>query len=551
MKNRLPYYTLSTIMAVFCTCANLGGIGHEGEARISGRVTLSNGTPASQTLVMLFSADYDPAKDSAGILMDTTDFSGSYSFSSINSGCYSIQAIHLLNRTRAIMSGINVSEDTVIVTDFTLHGPGTIKVSLPDNANPATGYIYIPGSSCFVFLNNLSDFVLVDSVPAGTLPSIAYSSTNSNSTITIRYGIRVLSGDTVTVWNPSWKYARELLLNTTPAGAGVTGTVAGFPVSVKLTSVNFSFSQAKADGSDIRFTGADNTFLPYEIEQWDSANGAAALWVKVDTILGNNDSQFIVMYWGNSGIRDSSNSAAVFDTATSFIGVWHMAGIGNTTAYDATGNHYDGTPYNMTTASAVPGAIGSARHFNGTSQYIAMLNTASGKLNLPENGTYSLSAWIYADTLDSLWHAIAGKGHEQYYMQLKNFGNGRATWEFVEFQDQKGWYYTEDSTPPAPGGKTWLNLTGVRSGNSQRLYINGQLVKNGPSLMAGADPRTTSDNFMIGRFQRTVTIPYPQWLSYFKGRIDEVRISRTALSPDWIKLCYMNQRTDDKLLIFF
>ena len=41
------------------------------------------------------------------------------------------------------------------------------------------------------------------------------------------------------------------------------------------------------------------------------------------------------------------------------------------------------------------------------------------------------------------------------------------------------------------------------------------------------------------------------WSPYFfKGMVDEVRISNIALSADWIKLCYMNQRIDDKLVIF-
>jgi hypothetical protein len=48
------------------------------------------------------------------------------------------------------------------------------------------------------------------------------------------------------------------------------------------------FSQAQFGGSDIRFTKADNTFLPYEIERWDSAHSQAEIWVKVDTVFGND-----------------------------------------------------------------------------------------------------------------------------------------------------------------------------------------------------------------------------------------------------------------------
>jgi len=204
----------------------------------------------------------------------------------------------------------------------------------------------------------------------------------------------------------------------------------------------------------------------------------------------------------------------------------------------------------MNAASAVEGAIGLARAFDGSSTYITMPNTAGSKLNFPENGVYSMSLWVYADTIDTLWHAIAGKSHEQYYMQFKCFGHNRATWEFVEFHNQHGWYYTEDSTPPLPGAKQWLYLVGVRSGKSQRLYVNGKLAVDSVAFMPGAAyARNTGDDFFIGRYAESVAIPYYQGWSYFKGKIDEVRLSRGEPTEDWIRLCFMNQKADDALVV--
>jgi hypothetical protein len=37
---------------------------------------------------------------------------------------------------------------------------------------------------------------------------------------------------------------------------------------------------------------------------------------------------------------------------------------------------------------------------------------------------------------------------------------------------------------------------------------------------------------------------------FFKGMIDEIRISNVAYGPDWIKLCYMNQKAQDALVVF-
>jgi hypothetical protein len=483
-------------------------------------------------------------------LTDTTDSLGRYNFRNVDTGIYSIQAVGLAESTRALMNRVHVAGDTVIVPTDTLRTPGFLKVVLPDTANTTTGYLYIPGTTVFIFLRNSNGSVVLDSVPAGAIPAVSYSSTSSTASSVIRHDVPVASGDTTIVWNPSWKYARRLSLNTSATGAAVSGSVYRFPLLVRLSRDNFDFNRSHASGADIRFTKPDNTFLPYEIEQWDSAQGTAAIWVKADTVLGSSDSQYMMMYWGNTGAADGSNGTAVFDTSNGFQGVWHMGGSGNSTAYDATSNRYNGTPYNMTASSSVAGAIGNARAFNGSSQYITMSNTASSKLNFPEDGSYTMSVWVYADALDTLWRAIAGKGHEQYYMQLKGLGNNRATWEFVEFQNQGGWEYTEDSVPPAPGNGTWLNLVGVRSGTSQRLYINGNLVVTAPSLMAGAYTRVTSDNFTLGRYPRSVTIPYYQGWSYFNGKIDEVRVSNGAPSADWIKLCYMNQKSGDALVKF-
>ena len=47
------------------------------------------------------------------------------------------------------------------------------------------------------------------------------------------------------------------------------------------------------------------------------------------------------MYWGNPGATPISNSAAVFDTANGFAGVWHLGENGDS-IYDATGNAFNG-----------------------------------------------------------------------------------------------------------------------------------------------------------------------------------------------------------------
>jgi hypothetical protein len=523
---------------------------------VIGKVANADGTPAGSAIVTLYYADYDPVCDTplARSSTDTTDANGAYCVAAPDSlAHYSIVATNPGSGTRALVVTVAITGDTTRAHDAVLSAPGAISVAAPDTADLMNGYLYIPGTGIAGFVSG-GGCILLDRVPAGTIPSVNYASRAAPGVSTVlTAGIDVISADTVVIPYPQWRYSRKLYFNTTASGAGVYDDVADFPTLIRLTSGTFSFSQAQADGADLRFSSPNGQHLAYEIELWDAAANVAALWVRVPVVPGNCDSRYIVMHWGTSAgsaAGSLSNSTVVFDTAAGFQGVWHLGGPGNGTAYDATSNGYHGTPYTMTAASAVAGAIGSARDFNGTASYIAMPNSASGKLDLPQNGSYSISLWVYADTIDTMWHAIAGKGHEQYYLKLKCFGNGRATWEFVEFQDQNGWEYTEDSIPPAPGQKQWVHLTGVRSGSQQFLYVNGAPANNSIPLMTGNYPRNSGDNFAIGRHARQVTIPYVEGWCYFNGKIDEVRVMNIAPRPEWIRLCYMNQKAVDALVEF-
>jgi hypothetical protein len=544
--------TLLMFLMVRCTTPVAGG-GSSSET-VVGKVVNSDGSPACSTVVTLYPSDYDPIHDGplAQSTTDTTDADGVYSVVASDSTiAYSIVATKVRSGTRALVPVSKLEGDTTRAVDAVLAQPATIIVTVPDNADIINGYLYIPGTGIAVFLNGNAEAVF-SQVPGGAGLSVNYATRSaSNKPVIVNDQIEVAAGDTVAFPYPHWRYSRKLYLNTTASGAGVSTNVTDFPVLVRLTSKNFDFTQARPAGADVRFTGASGIDLSFEIERWDTTAKAAAIWVRLPVVRGNNDKQYIMMYWGASAADAGyslSNSMAVFDTACGFAGVWHFSESGSGTTYDATANNYHGTPYGMTAASVVAGAIGGARDFDGSSSYIVMQNTAAGNLNIRQNGDYAVSVWVNADSIDTIWHAIAGKGHEQYYLKFKCLTTGKATWEFVEFQDQKGWDYTEDSIPPAPGIKQWVHLTGVRSGSRQYLYINGEVVDDSIGLMAGDYPRNTNDNFTVGRHSRQVTIPYGEGWCYFNGKIDEVRVMKRAPDAAWIRLCYMNQKADDALI---
>jgi len=534
---RLISLMLYAVAAMVFSCGNMVGGGDDfPNSKVSGAVLNSDMTPAARTMVCLIPETHDPVSDPPIVSshIDTTDSSGNYSFIVNGAGCFNIQARHIDSGTGALVCGLRVSGGAeVTVPAAVLRPTGAVRVTLPQNVDTVNGYLYVPGTlfSCFITITGGS--IVLDSLPAGTLPGIYYAVRNGSGSTMVRYKIDVVPGDTID--DPGWGFSREVCLNTTSSGAQVAVNVANFPVLIRLTGSNFDFSAAKSGGADLYFAKPDDTPLPFEIEQWDSAGSKAAVWVLVDTVYGNNSAQYFMMYWGNAGAGAGSNSAAVFDTACGFQGVWHMGEAGNTAAKDATANRYDGTPSGMTAASAVDGMVGGAQEFDGASSFFTMTGTAAGALNFPEHGTYTVSAWVYADTLDGLYHTILSKGNKQYNLQTMAYSNN---WEFAECQTSGGW----EVTASAGTSQNWMHLTGVRDGARQYLFVNGTCTDSSVSLYFPDSVRYTGSDLTVGKKPETSAY-------FFNGKIDEVRASSVARSPDWIRLCYMNQKAIDGLVI--
>jgi hypothetical protein len=519
-----------------------GGTSTSENGRVTGLIVDSTGAPNMNARVLLVPAVYDPGRDvqTHGILADTTGPDGRYSFDSISTGIYNIEAAHILNGTRLIKTGIPVVGDSIVLHVDTLRKTGAVEVMLPDSFNSETGYVYVLGTDMLTHAGAaINGIVVIDSVPAGQLPALYYADrSGSSAPICLSAGVQSIAGDTAKTGYAAWAHYSQLYFNTTPSGANVSINIRHFPALVRLTNTNFDFSQAKAGGGDVRFAKPDNTPLAYEIEQWDSASGQAAIWVKVDTVYGNNGAHYIRMHWSNPNAQDSSTSASVFDTADGFQGVWHMQQGGTGTVKDATMNNFTAAP--LGTAARpfdTTGYIGKAQYFDGVSGYLEMANTSVGKLDFPEDGYYTISAWVNADALINDYQFMVSKGNEQYGLQI----NKSNYWEFFEFENNKGW----DSTIAPATTNAWNYIVGVRSGKKQYLYVNGVCADSSVKNAGGILPRITAFDVCIGKRPSEIDT-----LSLFKGTIDEVCMSNCGHSSNWVRLCYMNQKVQDALIIF-
>jgi len=539
------------LLVSFCTSPTAEGGGTRGgNPVVMGTIVGADGKAAANVRVSLHKASYDPLTDAPSVpsMTDTTNERGEYTIESSDSGLYTIEALATKNGTRLARFAVDLQHDSTLqLPADTLHAPGAISVIVPGGSATMGGYVYIPGTSAGISFSNTRDTVRLDSVPQGTVPELVCVQAATTVKSVIGRDVPVREGETTLIVNTPWKNHRRIILNTSSSGAGVKESVYGFPVLIRLHQNNFNFA---GTDSSIMFTGTNNTVLPHEIERWDSATSRAELWVQVDTIRGNNATQSIMMYWGNQDSGFSASVKAVFDTANGFQGVWHLGDMPHSPVRDATVNRYNGESPDTAAPEVAEGIIGTCRAFNGTTDFITMPGTASGKLDFSENGTYTVGAWVSLDTFDNVSHCIVSKGYEQYYLRSTyistNLPSATPYWEFVEFGETDKW---QASNTPALS-KQWTMLVGVRDGNRQLLFSNGELVDSTTDTWFNAVARTTANDLFIGRFSKKVTVPVNEGYCYFRGSIDEVRITSTARSPYWIRLSYMNQRSDDRLVVF-
>ena len=321
-----------------------------------------------------------------------------------------------------------------------------------------------------------------------------------------------------------WSYSKNLYINTTSSGADVSGDVQNFPLLIRLTSSDFTFSEALSTGFDIRFAKSDGTHLKYERERWDDTNDLAEFWVLCDMIYGDNSTQYIKMYWGKTGASDSSSASDVFGTASGydFSGVWHLAEDGGSSGddyKDATSNAYHGTGSSMTTSSDLDGVIGRAQDFAGDLDYI----------DLPDLGTKS-------DVTVSCWFKYETTGSNEGLVSAGSWTTGIVHYKIHDNVIRAGTLDGEDAVSPTSlSSVTWYHSAYTYTNNGAViLYVDG--IPKDTALVPADD--WIGSTMEIGHENNI----YASGNRYFDGIIDEVCISAIVRSPDWIKLCYETQK---------
>lgn len=309
----------------------------------------------------------------------------------------------------------------------------------------------------------------------------------------------------------------------------VPSTQTDFPVLVSVTHADLKSTAngghvQSASGFDIRpysNPGLSST-LTYELEFYDAVNGILVMWVKIASL--SSGSVFYLAY-GDSGITTDGSSASTWDSNYKWV-----AHLGDGTTLSAK-DSVSGNSGTITAATATAGQVDGGASFNGTSAQINVGHPAA--LNFAGTKLATVEAWIKRATATSSGGIFNNRDSGwTFSLNVAPAGAG---------QMKMSKYAVADITVgTVPQDTSWHHIVGVWDSAEQRVYIDGAVTSgvgtNSANFLAGAgeDSRIGFDNVDT---------------DYFDGLIDELRVSNSVRSADWITTAFNNQNAPGTFLV--
>jgi Concanavalin A-like lectin/glucanases superfamily/Domain of unknown function (DUF2341) len=320
-----------------------------------------------------------------------------------------------------------------------------------------------------------------------------------------------------------WKYSKRITLNTMAGGANVAENVVDFPLLVRLAGANFNFSQASAGGADLRCADTQGNHLHYEITRFDKDLPAAEIWILLDTVMGNSNTQSITLYWGRPDLTNWSGGPAVFAPALGYAAVWHLVSLG-----DATGN---GNVLVNNGAAAAAGITGAGFSLNGMNQYLscgpsASLTMAASNLTIvvweKSNDHWSTERMLFEH---DVWPNAGTYGFSTRNDSILSFDFPSA------LSEVRGWQGSNSDG-------VWHCLAATLNDaiDTGKIYRDGVLLHADTvrsSIGSSVAPSYIGCRGGVERF--------------FKGDIDEVWVMNREMSAAWLKLLYESMRENQSL----
>jgi hypothetical protein len=326
-------------------------------------------------------------------------------------------------------------------------------------------------------------------------------------------------------WDTSWQYRRTITIDHTKVSSDHTD----FPVLIDLADSGLT-TKAQANGNDFVFTDANQVKLSHEIESYGSGSGHLVVWARIPMLSSTTDTT-LYMYYGNLVCGNQQAKTAVWDSSNRMI--LHLAETTGT-QYDSTINGNNATPNNAV-IQGTAGKIAGSDTFDGTNDYL--LASHSSTLTGFSQG-FTVSFWVrLEDTAKRqmlLCKYNTGTSQRSWYVEYQNHVNYGKVLGF--FASQDGTAYKEWYAAFAPTAGTWYYVTVVWQSNTVlKFYVNGAQVTTRNTGIITSIYNNVGVPLLIGRCAYDAT-------RYFKGSVDDIRISNSAVTAGWILSSYNSQK---------
>ncbi|MHA2600977.1 MAG: LamG-like jellyroll fold domain-containing protein [Candidatus Thorarchaeota archaeon SMTZ1-83] len=307
----------------------------------------------------------------------------------------------------------------------------------------------------------------------------------------------------------------------------VTSDLVDFPVLLDFYDTDLR-TDVQPDCDDIAFA-IDGEPLAYEIESFDqtynSTHAHFTGWVGVPYLSSTADT-VITMYYGNPMSGNGESPSGVW--GQNYVGVWHLDESSGTVRDSST---YGGTgiPRGGVT-QAVAGKVGDAYDFDGIDAYVDFGDPIDGHLDFG-TGSFTISLWLKINASTGTWQVPLNKGHPSILESGYRFETNTAATNMY-FQMSDGISY-ETSNTQSPTMGAWMHLVARVDRSSNDLYLFKDGSYSGSVDISGIGNIDSPEALTLSRGL--------QLIASIDGGLDEVRMSDTALTDDWIATEYNNQ----------
>lgn len=318
----------------------------------------------------------------------------------------------------------------------------------------------------------------------------------------------------------SWKVRNQINV----LASQVDATLTNFPVLIDAAVLNnlpFDiWSIALNGGGDIRFSSDVNgsNRLACEIVSFDTGAGTAEIYVNVPSISATVNTPIYIFY-GKAGQSQPAVGAAFGRNATwnsDYIFVNHLNG-----STDSTGN----TGMQSFSGTVVPGKVGSAVDFNGSSDVIDYF-----ALPGPVGQVATFEFWSDFDVLATgTLQAICSTDTNTNAFQVNQRDANNGCGFFGDPPStvvQSSWNYTAN---------VWQHSSLLVDANMPQVTFRLNFSTVSTPAYANV-PVKLDGNFTIGAYYDGLSFG-----RFLNGSLDEMRISKVLRSLAWRKASYINQ----------